>query len=215
MRDFPVFTTAYGVASLTLSQIPYTKTAYIRLQDTLDPEALLEECLAFCRLAGAETVYATGHTICEKFPLYTYVYKMQADRISVGETEAMLFPVTAETASVWQRIYNQKVLRVPNGAWMDESAMKKQLTDGGCYFVHSNGELIGIGSVLDQQIRWVAAVVSGAGKDVVRALLHVVTEETVFLEVASANSKALSLYQALGFVSTECLSSWYCVYEKY
>ena len=42
MKDFPVFTTEYGVASLILKEIPYQGTAYITLQDSLEPEKLLE-----------------------------------------------------------------------------------------------------------------------------------------------------------------------------
>ena len=43
MRDMPFFTTLSGVASLTLSQIPYTGKAYIRIQDSTEPEQFLRE----------------------------------------------------------------------------------------------------------------------------------------------------------------------------
>lgn len=214
MRDFPLFTTAYGVASLTLSQIPYTQKAYIRLQDTLDPELLLKECFDFCCAVGAEMILATGHPVCELFPKYTDVIRMQADKCALGETDAMLFPVTEETVNRWQDIYNQKVIHVPNGAWMDTKNMKDEMQGSACYFVHKNGSLVGIGSVSGQQIRWIASVAPGAGKDVVRALAYAITADTVFLEVASANSKAVALYQALGFVATACVSSWYRMNKK-
>jgi hypothetical protein len=61
MRDFPVFNTEYGVASLVLKEIPYQGVAYIVVRDTLEPEKLLKECVDFCRVCGAEAVYATGH----------------------------------------------------------------------------------------------------------------------------------------------------------
>ena len=38
MRDFPVFTTEYGVASLILKEVPYRQEAYIILQATEAPE---------------------------------------------------------------------------------------------------------------------------------------------------------------------------------
>ena len=44
MRNIPVFTTEFGVASLILKEIPYTGIAYVRLQSSLFPEKLLEEC---------------------------------------------------------------------------------------------------------------------------------------------------------------------------
>ena len=50
MKDFPVFTTEHGVASLVLKEIPYQGAAYITLRDSLEPELLLEDCLQFCRL---------------------------------------------------------------------------------------------------------------------------------------------------------------------
>ena len=43
MKDFPVFTTENGVASLVLKEIPYRREAYITLRDSRTPEALLEE----------------------------------------------------------------------------------------------------------------------------------------------------------------------------
>ena len=33
MRDFPIFTTEYGVSSLTLKEIPYKKQAFICIRD--------------------------------------------------------------------------------------------------------------------------------------------------------------------------------------
>ena len=58
MKDFPVFTTENGVASLVLKEIPYRRCAYIILRDSLEPEALLAECISFCRACGAERVFA-------------------------------------------------------------------------------------------------------------------------------------------------------------
>ena len=63
MKDFPMFTTEYGVASLVLREIPYRGEAYITIQDSLEPEKLLEECISFCRICGAEAVYAKGHKL--------------------------------------------------------------------------------------------------------------------------------------------------------
>ena len=77
MRDFPVFTTEHGAASLVLREIPYKSIAYITLQDTKQPEDLLQECVDFCRIAGARKIYATGHEFLEQYPLYTAVWKMR------------------------------------------------------------------------------------------------------------------------------------------
>ena len=56
MKDIPVFTTEYGVASLILSQIPYREEGYIHVQSRLEPKLLLEECSQCLRAGGAERI---------------------------------------------------------------------------------------------------------------------------------------------------------------
>ena len=211
MKDMPLFTTEYGVASLTLSQIPYTKQAYIRIQATAEPERLLTECIDFCKAAGAEHIFATGHSVCEKYPEHTKLLRMQADRSSIGETDASLFPVTEGTLNQWVEIYNQKIIIIPNGAWMNRNDANKMLHEGNGYFIHRDGDLLGIGKASGSEISWVAAVKSGAGADIVRALSHALSEDTVTLTVSSQNHKALSLYNQLGFLCSGIISTWYAV----
>ena len=57
MKDFPCFATDDGVASLILKEIPYQQEAYIRFQDVQPGRfaPFLQECVSFCRMAGAET----------------------------------------------------------------------------------------------------------------------------------------------------------------
>lgn len=211
MRDIPIFTTQLGAASLTLNQIPYTKKAYIRIQDSREGDAFLKECVSFCVAAGADYVYATGHRACEQYPEETKILKMQADLSCVGDTDAALFPVTEKTLETWRSIYNGKITKVPNGAFMTMQDAKEMLRTGDGYFIHKNGMLWGIGKASGDQIHWVASVQSGAGQDVVRALCHALTTDTVCLEVASENHKALTLYQNLGFTATAVISVWYRV----
>lgn len=209
MRDFPVFTTEYGVASLILKEIPYQGTAFIILQDSLDPEKLLEECVSFCRVCGAEAVFATGHPCLESRPVYTAVWEMRCPSAELPDTDAALFPVQEATLEQWRSIYNKKVRMVPNGAWMTEKDGREMLKKGDGYFVHRDGTLLGIGRASGEMIDWVAAVRPGAGRDVVAALIHAVTADTAVLTVASENRKALSLYESLGFIKTKELSRWY------
>ena len=211
MKDFPVFTTEYGVASLILKEIPYQGTAYITLQDSLEPGKLLEECVAFCRVCGAEAVYATGHEILESYPLYTAMWEMRCPWESLPDTEAGLFPVVEETLEDWRPIYNEKVRRVPNGAWMTQSDAKKMLAAGDGYFIHRAGELLGIGRASGDTIDWVASIRPGAGRDVVAALNHAVMADAVKLTVASENRKAVALYESMGFIRSREISRWYRV----
>ena len=211
MKDMPVFTTEYGVASLILREIPYQQTAYIRLQSTLEPEKLLKECVSFCRVVGAEKIYAMGDTCLEAYPFHTAMYRMVCHKDSIGDTDAALWPVQEATAKEFQRIFNGKAPSIPNGAWMTDKDTREMLQTGEGYFVHREDQLLGIGRVFGGELRFVASVSPGAGCDVVRALCHAVTEDTVELTVASENKKAIDLYQKLGFVSVEELSRWYQV----
>lgn len=211
MRDFPIFTTEYGVASLVLKEIPYQGTAYIIIRDSLEPEKLLAECLDFCRVCGAEVVYATGHDVLESRPFHTAMWEMRSQTASIPDTDAALWPVQEQTLAAWRELYNKKVTQVPNGAWMTEADGREMLQKGDGYYVHRGETLLGIGRATSDRIDWVASVQLGAGADVVKALAHAVTEDTVTLTVASVNEKAVRLYENVGFTRTKELSRWYRV----
>lgn len=214
MRDFPIFDTPYGIASLVLKEIPYQGNAFITLQSTQEPELLLKECVDFCRVCGAQRIYATGADLPQGYPLYTTVIRMVCHGASLPETDAAVFPVQSHTLEQWRGIYNQKVIKVPNGAWMTEKDAKRMLDDGSGYFVHRNGKLLGIGKVSGSELEWVASVMPGAGRDVVCALSHAACADKLELTVASTNPKALKLYRELGFLPTQEISRWYTVYPK-
>lgn len=211
MKDIPVFTTPYGVASLILREVTYQQTAYIRLQASHEPQKLLAECVKFCRMVGAETILATGSDWLERYPLHTAIWRMTCPKDALDDTDAALFPVQEHTADHFQKIYNEKVSHIPNAAWMDDADKKEMLRTGEGYFAHRDGQLLGIGRVLGGEIRFLAAVQPGAGADVVRALAHAATEDTVTVEAASANDKAVRLYERLGFIKIAERCRWYRV----
>ena len=212
MRDIPVFTTEYGAASLFLKEIPYRSRAHIKLQSTLEPEKLLEECVSFCRMCGAEWIDAAGHECLEMYPFITAIWAMQCDRASIPETDACLFPVTEETVETWLAIYNERMANIPNAAYMDSKDGKQLLKSGDGYFIHRDGKLLGIGKAAGDFIDAVIAVEKGMGQTVVQALASALTGQTVQLWVASANEKAIRLYERMGFVKTKELSKWYRVW---
>jgi len=211
VKDIPVFTTEYGVASLILREVPYQQTAYVHLQAALEPEKLLAECVSFCRMVGAVKILATGHPMLERYPMYTAIWRMRCMTGSLAGTDAALFPVQEATADAFQSIYNEKVSHVPNAAWMDNTDKKEMLKTGEGYFVHRDGTLLGIGRVLGCELRFLASVQPGAGEDVIKALVHSITEPAVTVEVASANGKAVRLYERLGFVKIAERARWYKV----
>lgn len=209
MRNIPVFITQYGVASLILESVIARKEAYVRIQSSLEPEKLLEECVSFCKACGAERVYATGDPILERYKLHTAILEMRVDRETLEDTDAALFPVQEETAQHWRQIYNNRMAKVDNAAWMTETAMKAILKEGSAYFIHRDEQLLGIGKASGDRIDAVAATVNGAGAEVVRALAHALMADCITVEVASTNQRAIELYQRLGFIAVKELSKWY------
>ena len=211
MKDIPVFTTEHGAASLTLREIPYRGIAYIKIQSSLEPEALIEECARFCTMCGAERIVATGHPYLEKFPLRNGVILRKRPLEGLPDTDAALFPVQEQTLQQWLEIYNTGMKNVANAAWMTEKDGKEMLQKGDGYFVHRGDTLLGIGKASGEKIGAIVAVKKGAGADVVLALCHTLTADTISLEVASNNERAVRLYDRLGFVPAAELSRWYVV----
>ena len=209
MRDIPVFTTEYGVASLVLREIPYRQEAYIRIQDTASPIEFLDECVTFCRMAGAQIILATGHDCLTQYPMHTAVWRMTRPLAGLPETDAMTMPVTAQTLEQWRDIYNKGMANVPNASYMDISRAKEMLVRGDGYFAHRDGLLLGIGMAAGNTISAIVSVNPGAGREVLLALTHAISGETIGLEVASTNQRAIRLYERLGFVRTAELSRWY------
>ena len=209
MRDMPVFTTEYGVASLVLKEIPYKETAYILIRDSLEPEKLIEECASFCRAVGAEHIFATGHEALEKYPLHTSVLEMRGTAWVDAEKLQSLFPVTEQTVGRWRQIYNERMKTVDNSGTLESRDEKKILESGGAYFVHSCGELLGIGWLEEETLLAVASVRPGAGETVMHSLMSLVEGASVTLEVASTNERAIWLYEKLGFLKTREISRWY------
>lgn len=211
MRDFPVFSTENGVGSLVLKEIPYSGNAYITIQSSQVPEVFLSDCMEFCQMAGAKNIYAAGPGLSERYPLHTAIWKM---RVSVGalpQWDVALFPVTEKTAEQWRSIYNDKMRNVANSGYMSMLDMKRICKEGSAYFIHDNGDLVGIGKGSFGRIDVVISLRKCAGERVVCALAHGICGEEAELEVASTNEKAVALYQRLGFVKCAEISRWYCV----
>lgn len=211
MRDIPMFTSEYGVASLFLKEIPYRGRAHIKIQSSLDPEKLLEECIGFCRACGAEWIDAAGHEYLENYPLITSLSLMTRPLEGLASTDACLFPMTDTTMQQWLDLYNERMADIPNAAFMDSKDGKELLQKGSAYFVHKDGQLLGIGIAAGDFIDTVISVKPGAGETVLRALASILIEDTVRLMVADANARAVRLYERLGFVKVKELSRWYRV----
>lgn len=217
MRDFPVFTTDFGVSSLILREIPYRQEAYIHIQD-VQPDGLsehLRECASFCRMAGAERIYASGHMDLQAYPQYMSVLEMQGTAWADPQKLEHLFPVTEQTVSRWRSLMNERLRGVDNAATLTASDEKKILQSGGAYFVHHEGELLGAGWLEDTRLLLVAAAKPGAGERVMHTLMSLVEGARITIEVASTNTRALRLYEKLGFLTVRNVLQWYDVSEAW
>ena len=213
MRDFPIFTTDYGVSSLILKEIPYRKEAYIRIRDVQSqffPEHL-EECVSFCRMAGAERILATGHENLDSYPLHAAVYEMRGTAWRDVDKMENLFPVTEETVGQWRSICNERMRSVDCSATQTSADEKEILSSGGAYFVHHQGQLLGIGWLKDTELLLVCSVKPGAGERVMHTLMSLIEGAQMTLQVASTNERAIRLYEKLGFVKIKEVSRWYRV----
>lgn len=211
MKDFPVFTTSNGVASLILKEVPYTHIAYIQIQDSKEPEALLKECVDFCVAVGSERVFATGSDILSRYRKYASVVRMSCVKENIPQTELSLFPVLEQTAEYFREIYNTKMENVPMASYMTTTEMARVVREKKGYFVHNNGVLYGIGILDGESIEAIASVVPGAGEEVLYTLCGIIYSEDIHLSVALENIKAVNLYRRCGFIVEKELNTWYQV----
>ena len=211
MKDIPMFTTEFGIASLILKEIPYRETAYIKIRTVAEGKVreLVEECVVFCRAAGAERVYAAADGDLEGYPYHNSIIAMSGPG-SFGP-EANLWPVTEENVGQWRKLYNEKMAGVDNSGTLTAYDERELVESSGTYFVHRDGTLLGIGWVKPGELVCVASVVPGMGETVAKTLLSAQLEERVELEVASTNLRAIRLYEKLGFVKIREKSRWYQV----
>ncbi len=205
-----MFDTDTGVSTLILKEVPYKQVAYVKVQ-SVQPGGLedhLKECVSFCRMCGAERVLAQGYPELDRWPVHSRVLAMGM-AVPDREPPAMVFPVTEATVSRWRQIYNEKMAPVDNAATMTAHDEKKILASGGAVFVHEGGELLGIGWVDGSEILCIAAVQPGAGERVMLTLLTLLDGDRAELEVASTNTRAIRLYERLGFVTVGERSRWH------
>lgn len=209
MKDIGIFPTEYGVASLILREIPYRAEAYIRIQDVQEGSLplLLAECAAFCKACGAERILWTG-VETDEAPAMS-VLRMRGTAWVDPSLLEQLFPVTEQTVSRWRQIYNERMRSVPQARTLSFTDEKELAEAQGTYFVHHNGELLGIGWLEDAHLLAIASCKPGAGERVAHTLMSLVEGSDLTLEVADSNEKAIALYQKLGFIPTGIAGQWF------
>lgn len=212
MKDIPVFDTENGVGSLILKDISYTQTAYVRIASVSNFAAYMDDCIGFCRAVGAKTIYATGHEDLCHYPYHTSIVAMECPRSILNDTDAVLVSVKEDTLAQWLELYRSKMQYIPNAAYLSDAEGKQMLRRGDGYFIYRDQTLLGIGMGADNKIDLVVSVQPGGGQHIVQALNRILTGETVLLEVAAENIKAVRLYERLGFKQITLKSKWYKIF---
>ena len=210
MKDIPAFATENGVAALSLQQIPHTGIAHITIHSTQCFNEFLQECVGFCRAVGAQQILACGHKGLLKFPVYTQILRMQSPVLE-NNNEDCLFPVTDRTLDRWIDIYNAGMKKVSNALILSKRMGTSLLQKGTAYFVHSDGELLGIGMAEGNRVEAIVSCKKGMGERVLKALCGAICGDTVTVEVADNNRPAMSRYRRLGFVTTNVVKVWHDV----
>ena len=68
-----------------------------------------------------------------------------------------------------------------------------------------------IGWLEGDHLQAIASLEPGAGAAICRAMQSLIPQQQMTLEVASTNTKAISLYEHMGLLKVEELSRWYRV----
>ena len=106
---------------------------------------------------------------------------------------------------------NEKMRPVDNSGTL-EKKNEADILRGGAYFVHHEGELLGAGWLVGNELLLVCAAKPGAGERVCHTLFSLIPGQEVKLDVVSTNIRAIRLYEKLGFIRTSELRQWHRVH---
>lgn len=218
MRNIPDFTCPHGGAQLILEQLPVTGTAYCLVQWVIPGQlsGLLDEVCRFCRMVDARRVLALAELLGDKekaasYPAAFQVMQMELPQSGISAPDAVLCAVEAHQWRDYISAYNQAMTGVDGARLLSARDQRRLMEEGGCYYVYREETPIGLGQVQGDRLRFLAALIPGAGSQVVAALAGCVSGDTVRLTVADTNQKALRLYRRLGFQETGIAEHWVCL----
>ena len=217
MKDLPIFTGQFGIASLILREIPYKRCAYVMVRSAQEGHMrdFLEECGGFCRAAGAEWVLASAP---EPLSFLPHVHDMleyacRRDQLPPPLQPVELAALTDDTAEQYRTIYNDLFRAIPNAATCTAEDLRRLREKGQAHLALVGGETAGIcqWSAGELQTIGVLPLFRGLGHRLALTVFQRMEGEVITLRVSSSNGPALRLYQRLGFDRTRVLSSWYAL----
>lgn len=214
MKNIPVFTSAYGIATLILREIPWSGSAYVLVRSVWNDQtaALLEECRGFCRAVGAQAVFAAYDT--EELPAeHAYdMIRMCRPKAGLPLPETLeLVPLTPENSDAYLEIYNCCFKTVPSAASYDRSSLEPLYGEDLAWLARKNGSFAGVAEISKEGLEGIAVLPEfrGLGRELALAVLHMVPSPVLRLKVASTNDRAIALYERLGFQVEGLEKRWY------
>ena len=215
MKNIPIFTGEYGVATLILEEIPYKRCGYI-LPQSWDGKYLKEfltECTFFCKLAGAQQVYVRMETPIDYLPLTMEMYAMRLEKKDAmfSEDSLVLHPLSVDNEKIFLEIYETAFAASFNAPTYTTRDTERLRGEGESYVGYWNNQPVGIGELGGDTLRIVAVgePSQGWGEKMTRHLLDKIPYPVVKLQVASTNAVGRRLYEKLGFEHTKILKYWY------
>lgn len=214
MKDIPMFTGQYGLASLILKEIAVSGRAYVLVRSVWNGQtaAFLQECRDFCRAVGAETVYVSYEN--EDLPaVHAYdMLTMEMEKAKLPQGKPVeLEPLTPENGEVYLDIYNACFREIIGAASYGKQDLQR-LYDKDCAFLAKvDGAYAAVAEISEEGLESVAVLPQyrGLGYDLSLAVLPMVPRKTIRLKVASTNRRALDLYTRLGFTQTGVAGRWW------
>ncbi len=215
MKNIPVFTSSYGIATLILREIPWNGTAYVLIRSVWNDQkaALLEECKSFCRAVGTERIYASWEL--EELPAEPAWEMRIMTRPKAGlpepEQPLTLEPLTKENSGDYLRIYNACFREVPCAASYDRTSLEPLYGEDLAWLAKVEGVYAGVAEISKAGLEGIAVLPEyrGLGYELALAVLPMVPSTELRLKVASTNRRAISLYERLGFVCAETEKRWW------
>lgn len=213
MKDIPVFTGAHGIATLVLKEISWSGCGYVIVRSVWDDAAaFLAECLSFCRACGAEQVYASWELA--ELPA-EHAYDMVCMEMKKSELPPENFveteDLTGENSEAFLEIYNRCFQNVPNAASYSAKDTARLLGEEMAYLVRRDGAYAAVAEISRRGLEAVAVLPEhkGLGYALTRTVLEKVPSTNIELKVASTNTRAIRMYERLGFQRRGILSRWW------
>ena len=215
MKNIPLFTSSYGLATLILKEISWNGRAYVLIRSVWNDQtaALLDECRSFCRAVGAEEIYASWEQ--EALPA-DHAWDMidmvcQKSALPAPRQTVELEQATPETAEDYLRIYNQCFRDVPAAASYDRKSLEPLYGEDLIWLAKVRGKYAAVAEISKDGLEGIAVLPEfrGLGFDLAATVLRMVPSTEVRLKVASTNVRAGRLYDRLGFTAAGISRRWY------